>query len=159
MNLFELNEKYRELEQQEDLEPEVLKDTLDAINDSREVKLDNIATWIEKNNSQINWLKDKVKELTETKKRLDNKNRSLMNYLTAAIDDAGLKEMQTANHLLKPRNYRASVVVTDEDQVPVDYLTTRTVTTVDKKAAYAELKAGEIIPGMELKPNRKTTIK
>ena len=27
MNLFELNEKYRELEQQEDLEPEVLKDT------------------------------------------------------------------------------------------------------------------------------------
>ena len=75
MNLFELNEKYRELEQQEDLEPEVLKDTLDAINDSREVKLDNIATWIEKNNSQINWLKDKVKELTETKKRLDNKNR------------------------------------------------------------------------------------
>ena len=129
MNLFELNEKYRELEQQEDLEPEVLKDTLDAINDSREVKLDNIATWIEKNNSQINWLKDKVKELTETKKRLDNKNRSLMNYLTAAIDDAGLKEMQTANHLLKPRNYRASVVVTDEDQVPADYLTTRTVYT------------------------------
>ena len=82
-----------------------------------------------------------------------------MNYLTAAIDDAGLKEMQTANHLLKPRNYRASVVVTDEDQVPADYLTTRTVTTVDKKAAYAELKAGEMIPGMELKPNRKTTIK
>ena len=40
MNLFELNEKYRELEQQEDLEPEVLKDTLDAINDSREVKLE-----------------------------------------------------------------------------------------------------------------------
>ncbi|MFK5706265.1 siphovirus Gp157 family protein [Ligilactobacillus sp. LYQ139] len=159
MNLFELNEKYRELEQQEDLEPEVLKDTLDAINDSREVKLDNIATWIEKNNSQINWLKDKVKELTETKKRLDNKNRSLMNYLTAAIDDAGLKEMQTTNHLLKPRNYRASVVVTNEDQVPDDYLTTRVVTTVDKKAAYAELKAGEMIPGMELKPNRKTTIK
>lgn len=159
MNLFELNEKYRELEQQDDLEPEVLKDTLDAINDSREVKLDNIATWIEKNNSQINWLKGKVKELTETKKRLDNKNRSLMNYLTAAIDDAGLKEMQTTNHLLKPRNYRASVVVTDEDQVPADYLTTRTVTSVDKKAAYAELKAGEMIPGMELKPNRKTTIK
>lgn len=43
MNLFELNQTYRDLEEREDLDSEVLADTLDSINDAREIKLDNIA--------------------------------------------------------------------------------------------------------------------
>ena len=60
MNLFELNQTYRDLEEREDLDSKVLADTLDSINDAREIKLDNIAYWIEKNKMQLDWLSEKT---------------------------------------------------------------------------------------------------
>lgn len=159
MNLFELNEKYRELEQRDDLDETTLKDTLDSINDSRETKLDNIANWIENNQADIDFLEKKIKQLREEKQALSNKNNSLMEYMTKAIDDSGLKELKTENHILKPRNYRASVYISDEKDIPSEYIEVKTEEKVNKASLYKALKNGEIIKGAELKPNRKTVIK
>lgn len=159
MNLFELNEKYRELEQRDDLDPETLKDTLDSINDSREVKLDNIANWIENNQADIDFLDKKIKQLQADKKSLVNQTKSLMEYMTTAIDDSGLKELKTENHILKPRNYRASVYISNEKDIPSEFVKFKAVETIDKKAIYELLKNGETVRGAELKPNRKTVIK
>lgn len=159
MNLFELNETYRKLEQRDDLDETTLKDTLDSINDSRETKLDNIANWIENNQADIDFLEKKIKQLREEKQALSNKNNSLMEYMTTAIDDSGLKELKTENHILKPRNYRASVYISDEKDIPSEYIEVKTEEKVNKAALYKALKNGEIIKGAELKPNRKTVIK
>lgn len=159
MNLFELNEKYRKLEQRDDLDPETLKDTLDSINDSREVKLDNIANWIENNQADIDFLDKKIKQLQADKKSLVNRTKSLMEYMTTAIDDSGLKELKTENHILKPRNYRASVYISNEKDIPSEFMKFKAVETIDKKAIYELLKNGETVRGAELKPNRKTVIK
>ena len=159
MNLFELNEKYRELEQRDDLDSETLKDTLDSISDSREVKLDNIANWIENNQADIDFLDKKIKQLREEKQALSNKNKSLMEYMTTAIDDSGFKELKTENHILKPRNYRASVYISNEKDIPSEFVKFKAVETIDKKAIYELLKNGETVRGAELKPNRKTVIK
>lgn len=159
MNLFELNEKYRKLEQRDDLDPETLKDTLDSINDSREVKLDNIANWIENNQANIDFLDKKIKQLQTDKKSLVNRTKSLMEYMTTAIDDSGLKELKTENHILKPRNYRASVYISNEKDIPSEFVKFKAVETIDKKAIYELLKNGETVRGAELKPNRKTVIK
>lgn len=66
-NLFELNDQFRELSQRDDLDPTVMKDTLDAIEDSRDQKLDNIASWIDNNNADLDWLTKRIKELQEKK--------------------------------------------------------------------------------------------
>lgn len=159
MNLFELNEKYRELEQHDDLDPETLKDTLDSINDNREVKLDNIANWIENNQADIDFLDKKIKQLQSDKKSLVNRTKSLMEYMTTVIDDSGLKELKTENHILKPRNYRASVYISDEKEIPSEFIKFKAVESIDKKSIYELLKNGETVRGAELKPNRKTVIK
>ncbi len=159
MNLFELNEKYRELEQRDDLDPETLKDTLDSINDSREVKLDNIANWVENNQADIDFLDKKIKQLQADKKSLVNRTKSLMEYMTTAIDDSGLKELKTENHILKPRNYRASVYISNEKEIPSEFIKFKAVESIDKKSIYELLKNGETVRGAELKPNRKTVIK
>ena len=159
MNLFELNEKYHELEQRDDLDPETLKDTLDSINDSREVKLDNIANWIENNQADIDCLDKKIKQLQADKKSLVNRTKSLMEYMTTAIDASGLKELKTENHILKPRNYRASVYISNEKDIPSEFVKFKAVETIDKKAIYELLKNGGTVRGAELKPNRKTVIK
>ncbi|WP_322192029.1 siphovirus Gp157 family protein [Limosilactobacillus fermentum] len=161
MNLFELNDAFSALQERDDLDPTVLADSLDAIQASREVKWDNIATWIDRNNATVDWVSKRIKELQDQKKHLENQTKSLMAYLTDSIDDAGYKEARTDNHLLKPRNYKASVVVTDDDKLPLTFVNRETKVTVrpDKKALYEALKAGETVPGAHLEPNRGTVIK
>lgn len=159
MNLFELNQTYRDLEEREDLDSEVLADTLDSIDDAREIKLDNIAYWIEKNKMQLDWLSEKLKDLRAKQTSLNNLNRSLQDYMTRALDDAGIKELQTENHILKPRNYKASVIVDSLDNLPEEFKQTKTEVTADKKELYKALKDNQEIPGAHLKPNRGTVIK
>lgn len=160
MNLFELNDSFRALQDRDDLDPTVLTDSLDAIQDTREVKWDNIATWIDRNNATTDWIAQRIKELQDKKKYLENQSKNLMTYLTDSIDDAGYKEARTANHILKPRNYKASVVIGDPDKLPMAFVhtATKTISRPDKKAIYTALKAGQEVPAAKLVPNRKTVI-
>ncbi|KRN31126.1 siphovirus Gp157 family protein [Liquorilactobacillus mali] len=159
MNLFELTVKYKELADRDDLDPEMIKDTLDSIEDTFNSKVDNIATWIERNQMNVDWLTKKIQELRELQTSLKNKNKQLNQYLTEAIDNAGYKEVKTDNHFLKPRNYRPSVIVSDESVVPDSYKNVEQVTKIDKKLLYEDLKNGKDIDGVELKPSRKVVIK
>lgn len=159
MNLFELNQTYRDLEEREDLDPEVLADTLDSINDAREIKLDNIATWIDKNKATVEWATEKIKELQEAKKYMINQNSKLQEYMTQVLDDAGIKQLLTKNHILRTRNYKASVIVDSLDNLPEEFKQTKTEVTADKKELYKVLKNGQEVPGVHLKPNRGTVIK
>lgn len=158
MNLFEINEQYRAVEEM-DLDPKVLQDTLDAIADARDVKLDNIAFLIEKSKMQADFLKNKIKELQEAKKVLENKQKSLKDYMTTALDEAGIKELQTSNHILKTRNYKKSVIIDRLEDIPDEYKKTETVVKADSMALYRALMDGKDIKGAHLKDNRGTVIK
>ena len=160
MNLFELNDSFRALQDRDDLDPTVLADSLDAIQDTREVKWDNIATWIDHNKATIDWIAQRIKELQDKKKYLENQSKNLMTYLTDSIDDAGYKEARTANHILKPRKYKASVVIGDPDKLPMTFVhtETKTISRPDKKALYKALKSGDQVPSAKLVPNRRTVI-
>lgn len=159
MNLFEINEQYRVVEEMTDLDPKTLQDTLDAIADAREVKLDNIAYLIEKSKMQADFLKDKIEELQEAKKILKNKQKSLKEYMTSALDEAGIKELQTSNHILKTRNYKKSVIVDRLEDLPDEYKKTETVVKPDSNALYRALMNGDEIKGAHLKDNRGTVIR
>src|SRR5699024_2505693 len=138
MNLFELNDSFRALQDRDDLDPTVLADSLNAIQDTREVKWDNIATCIDHNNASLDWIAQRIKELQDKKKYLENQSKNLMTYLTDSIDDDGYKEARTANHILKPRNYKASVVISNPDKLPMTFVhtETKTISRPDKKALY-----------------------
>lgn len=158
-NLFELNNNYRELQQMENVDYETIKDTLEAIDEDRNTRLDNIAWLMESNEDKANRLKDKAKEFTQEANRLIKKNKSLMRYMTEVIDDMGVKEVQTENHILKPRNYKAAIEITDESMIPNNFKEMVVTEKIDKPNLYQALKSGEVIPGATLKPNRKTVIK
>lgn len=162
MNVFELNQAFEDVKsmlEAGEIDDKIAMDTLESIEADRDTKLDNVATWYDRNKADINFLSDRIKELQQTKRALENCNNNLMSYMTLAIDQAGLKEVKTERHLLKPRNYRASTVITDENLVPVNYKTTIETVKVDKTAIYNDLKNGVEVPGAHLEPNRKTVIK
>ena len=60
-NLFDLNDQYKALSQRDDLDPQVLVDTLDAIDDDRKTKLDNLASWADQLKSEIDFIDEKQK--------------------------------------------------------------------------------------------------
>lgn len=158
MNVFEINNAIEELEQK-DLDPEVLVDTIESLKLTRDQKLDGAAGLSDKYDSQIKWAKERMTELREFLKVLTNKKNRLNQFITDAMDDAGLKELQTEHHILKPRNYRDSVIVEEVKKLPIDYVVEEKTIKADKKKLYEDLKAGKEITGAHLKAHRGTTIK
>ena len=162
MNVFEFNravEIIKEKSERGEISDEALADTLESIEVQRNEKLDNVASWIEQNQMNASYYSKKAKEYEAESKKYKNKNKYLMQFLTAAIDDSGRKEIRTQNHILRPRNYKDSVVVEETKKLPIDYVIRTEAIRPDKKKIYEDLKAGKSISGAHLKPNRKTVIK
>lgn len=162
MNLFELNEQYQQLADRDDLDPTVLADTLDSIEDTWNSKANNIARWIESLDADIEWLMKKKRSISDELSYRKNLRANLMTYLTSAIDDRGLKEVHTDDYILRPRNYKQRTVIDDEDKIPGEYRNYakyQGMYDVKKNDVYKALKDGKDVPGAHLEPNRKTSIK
>lgn len=132
MNVFELNNAIKTVKEK-DVDPETLKDTLESLELPRNEKLDNVATWIEENNMKLQWLKEKKRQLSDVEFSIKNQNERLQEFLTQAIDDSGKKEIRTQNHILRPRNYKDSVVVEETKKLPIDYVIRTESIRPDKK--------------------------
>lgn len=161
-NLFDLNAKYKTLAARDDLDPQVLVDTLDAIDDDRKTKLDNLATWSDQLKSEIDFIDEKMKTWKDEKTYRKNKLAWIKQYMTDVMDDAGIKKLQTDNHMLSTRNFKASTVIDDEDKIPTkyrNYAKYQGMFDVEKADIYKALKAGKKVPGAHLKANRSTVIK
>ena len=162
MNLFELGQQYQELADREDLDPTVLADTLDSIEDTWNSKANNIARWIESLDSDVDWLAKKKRSINDELSYRKNLRANLMTYLTSAIDDRGLKEVHTDDYILRPRNYKQRTVIDDESKIPNEYRNYekyKGMYDIKKNDVYKALKDGKDVPGAHLKPNRSTVIK
>lgn len=162
MNLFELGQQYQALADREDLDPTVLADTLDSIDDTWSDKANNIARWIESLDSDVDWLTKKKRSISDELSYRKNLRANLMTYLTSAIDDRGLKEVHTDDYILRPRNYKQRTVIDDEDKIPGEYRNYakyQGMYDVKKNDVYKALKGGKNVPGAHLEPNRSTVIK
>lgn len=159
MKLYELSDAYRGLLDRDDLDPQAVVDTLDAIKDEIETKADNIASLIDELQSSAERKKAKAKDWNESAKSDLQRAQWLKQYLTSELDNAGIKKVETDNHLLSVRNFKASTVIDDFNSLPDDYKLTKTETVGDKVGIYQALKAGETVPGAHLKDNRSVVIK
>ncbi|AGO00194.1 Gp157 family protein (plasmid) [Limosilactobacillus reuteri I5007] len=162
MNLFQLSQQYQQLADNDELDPTVIADTLDSINDAWEDKLNNIAKWCESLDSDIDFLTKKKRSISDELSYRKNLWANLMTYLTSAIDDRGLKEVHTDDYILRPRNYKQRTVIDDEDKIPGEYRNYakyQGMYDIKKNDVYKALKDGKEVPGAHLEPNRKTSIK
>lgn len=158
MSAFQINAKIEEL-QNKDLDPQVLVDTLESLELTRNEKLDEAAGLIDRSDMKITLAKRKAKEWQEVARVEENKKKRLNQYITDVIDGAGIKELVTDEHIFKPRNFKASVVIDKKEDLPKDYIKYVEEVKIDKNKLYKDLKAGTEINGAHLKAHRGTTIK
>lgn len=157
--LYELSNAYKELSEREDLDPEVLHDTLDAINDALEDKADNIAAWIDDLTNAAKRKKAKADEWKESAKEDLKKADSLKHYLIQELAYAGKKKMETDRFLLSTRKNNPSTVIDDATLIPDTFKTTKVTESVDKTAIKEAIKSGKDVPGAHLQASKSITIK
>lgn len=157
--LYELADKYKELSEREDLDLEVLHDTLDAINDAFEDKADNIAAWIDELQSNAERKKAKADEWKASAKADLKKADSLKQYLIQELNYAGKKKMETDRFLLSTRKNNPATVIDDEKLIPNTFKATKVTELVDKTAIKEAIKAGKDVPGAHLQASKSITIK
>ena len=149
MNLYELSQNYLAV-QDMDLEPEVLKDTLDSIEEAFEDKAENIAKWIRNLEADKKAFEEEEKRFKEKKQAADNRIKSLKLYLEDNMRLTGKTKFKAGFFSFAIQNNKPSVEVFDEALIPKQFLIAQPVK-IDRAGIAELLKAGEEVPGAELK--------
>lgn len=149
MNLYELSQNYLAV-QEMDWEPETLKDTLDSIEEAIEVKAENIAKWIRNLEADKKAFEEEEKRFKDKKQAADNRIKSLKLYLEDNMRLTGKTKFKAGFFSFAIQNNPPSVEVFDEALIPKQFLIAQPVK-IDRAGIKELLKAGEEVPGAELK--------
>lgn len=149
MNLYELSIAFQEV-QNMDLDPEVMKDTLDSIGGTFEDKAENMAKLMRNIKSDISACKEEECYLKTKRQAKENKLKWLETYLEDCMKLAGKTKFKSGMFNFSIQKNPVSVNITDENILPEDYLIPQPPK-VDKTSLKEALKSGIEVPGAELK--------
>lgn len=152
MKLYELTENYlnlQELLETEEVDQNLITKALDEVGGELEDKAENIAKLIKTLDVDINGYKAEEKRLADKRKSLENRVKSLKEYLDSAMKLTGKKKFKGQLFSFNIQKNPPSVNVTDENIIPSKYYIPQDPV-LDKKTLLADLKAGEEVPGAEI---------
>lgn len=149
MNLYELSVAFQEVQNME-LDPEIMKDTLDSIGGTFEDKAENMAKLMRNIKSDISACKEEEGYLKTKRQAKENKLKWLETYLEDCMKLAGKTKFKSGMFNFSIQKNPVSVNITDENILPEDYLIPQPPK-VDKTSLKEALKSGIEVPGAELK--------
>lgn len=149
MNLYELSVAFQEVQNME-LDPEVMKDTLDSIEDAIENKAENMAKLIRNLESDVTAYKEEEDRLKTKRQATENKVKWLKTYLEDNMKLTGKTKFKSGMFNFSIQKNPASVNITDEKIIPEEFLIQQPPK-VDKTSLKEVLKNGVEVPGAELK--------
>lgn len=164
MKLYELSTTYQQvvdlLENENDSDQiELLKQTLDSIDEAIELKADNIAKMIVEIDSNLEVLANEIDRLQGRLKTIKANKDSLKNYLKQAMEMSNKSKFATSHFNFSIRNNKPSVDVIDESLIPNEYIKQEIITKIDKIALYEQLKNNVEIAGVQLKQTNSLQIR
>jgi hypothetical protein len=149
MNLYELSIAFQEVQNME-LDPEVMKDTLDSIEDAIENKAENIAKLVRNLEADVTAYKEEEDRLKTKRQATENKVKWLKTYLEDNMKLTGKTKFKSGMFNFAIQKNPASVNITDEKAIPEEFLIQQPPK-VDKTSIKEILKRGIEVPGAELK--------
>lgn len=119
---------------------------LDELEMARDEKIENTGLYIKNLNADIEQLRAEECALQQRRKSKENRVKSLKNYMTYSLQQAGQNKFETPRLALSFRKSSA-VEVEDVEKLPKEYKKIKTEISPDKTAIGKALKAGEEIAG------------
>lgn len=158
MNLYDLTGNWQKVYDM-DLDEETWFDTLTSIDEAIEDKAENIAKLIRSLDADVEAYNNEIKRLSDRKRVAENKIKSVKAYLQSNMEQLGKEKFKTELFSFGIQNNPASVDITNEQAIPVEFITVETVKKIDKRGLIQALKDGEDISGAALKQSRSLRIR
>lgn len=144
-NIYELTNEYLQLMdmmENEELDPQVLADTMEGIEGEFEIKADNYARVKAGLEGTVEAIKTEEKRLADRRRAIEKNITSLMKNLQNAMVLTGKTKFKTDFYSFGVQNNPPSVVVdADIEAIPEDYIKIKKE--IDKTAIKDALKKGE----------------
>ena len=138
----------------------VLEECLQTIEADITVKCENGIGLIRSLENLRDGMKTEAQRLTERQRIIDNRIRSIKEWYQRNLDAMGKSKVETLRGTMAVQNNPPSLKVTDENKIPICYLTFVPARyEVDKDAVKTALKAGEEVPGAHLEQGRSLRIR
>lgn len=159
MRLYDLTGKWQELQSMsEEIEPVLLKDTLESIDILIDEKVENIAKIIKNNEATINAIKQEEQRFAERRRALENNNKRLKQLAQESLEAVGKDKVKGDLFTIGIQNNPTSVNVLDEKLIDSIYFVPQEPK-LDKKMLLTDLKAGADIAGVEIQQTRSLRIR
>ncbi len=149
--LYELTDQYIGLGhmiEDGEFDQQTLADTLDGIEGAIEIKAENILKLCQHWKSDKEAIEQEVKRLQARMKMMDNRDKSLRDYLHRNMSASGISKISCPLFTITLAKGRPVVVIEDESKLPYSLLVT--TQRPDKATIMARLKAGQNVPGAVL---------
>lgn len=153
MNLYELTNNYEQVLNMlydEDIDEQMILDTLESIEGEIEVKADNYAKIIKELEVKRNARKEEAKRLTDSAKTFDNKINFLKNNLYNSMKTTGKTKFATDLFSFSIAKNGGKQALTIDGDVPDEY--TKTVIENDTDKIRQALENGEELGFARLEP-------
>ncbi|MBF2260833.1 siphovirus Gp157 family protein [Staphylococcus capitis] len=159
-SLFILKDNYKQIYEliadQED--EQILKDTLDSINDALEDKADGYVAVIKSLETDNNAIDEEIKRLKQRKTSNENGIKRLKETLQQVMEETGKEKFKTALNSYSIANNPPSLEVKDKNVVPKEFFTEQEPK-LNKKELLKAVKEGLEIKGIELKQSRSLRVR
>lgn len=153
MKLYEITEDFerlREMALDPDVDPEAIRDTMEAIEADFEDKADGYAKVIRMLETDEDGLDAEIKRLQARKSAVSGNKGRIKDALEKAMRQTGKTKFKTLLFSFGIQKNPPSVAILKEDSVPIDYLVVPDPQP-DKKRILTELKAGAKFDWAELR--------
>jgi phage protein len=153
VKLYEITEDFerlREMALDPDVDPEAIRDTMEAIEADFEDKADGYAKVIRMLETDEDGLDAEIKRLQARKSAVSGNKGRIKEALEKAMRQTGKTKFKTLLFSFGIQKNPPSVAILKEDSVPIDYLVVPDPQP-DKKRILAELKAGAKFDWAELR--------
>lgn len=121
-----------------------------------ESKTDSALGFLSMQEDKLELAKNKIKEMQEFKKSIENKIARFKEYLLVCVERTERNEICGQLSKIKMRKPSTIVKITSEDKIPMEYLVKKTTIEPDKKGLLSALKRGDKIAGCEMAEGKKS---
>ena len=154
MKLYEFTQNYLQLlENAEEIDQDVLIDTIEAIKESVEDKAENIAKLVRSLEADAKTIKAEEERLAAKRKTLENNVSYLKKYLFEQLEAMGITKIKRPLFTIAIQNNPPGVDVINSNYIPEAFWN-HPEPVLDKKKILEFLKNGESVPGCEIRRSR-----
>lgn len=107
--------------EEEDLDPEILADTLEGMDGELEEKAESYAIVINSLGAESDMLKNEVERLSKRKRTVDNNIKRMKETLENAMLLAKKRKFKTAHYTFNIQKNSPALVIDDENKIPKQF--------------------------------------